>query len=151
MRGLLHLAIATSLLVSSAPAASKKHKSKHKDKSFEPVTSAEAGGYAGHYVGIESRNWVEVKLDPENRLEVTLYEDGARVSLRDVELTGCRLEATKVFGDSAADFEATFGERRVNGEGAFGLLVETIVRFDDDVVLERLFYRRQAPSRGSAP
>ena len=152
MQRLLLLAIASSLLAASAPAASKKHKSKDKGKSFEPVASAAAGGYAGHYVGIESRHWVDVRVDPDNRLQVMLYEDGARVLLQNVDLTGPHIVATKMLsGGAQAPFEATFGERRVNGESAFGLLVEGSVRIDDDVVLHRLFYRRQSSTPGRAP
>ncbi len=152
MRNFLLLVIAGAVLVSATPAASKKHKSKHKEKSFEPVASVEVGGYSGHYVGIESKYWVDVKVETNDRIEVTLYEEGARVSLREVELSGSRLEATKVLGDGTrVPFEATFGERRVNGEGAFGLLVEGDVRIDDDVVFSRLFYRRQSTTPGTAP
>ena len=150
MKSLVLLAIASALLVASASAASTKQKSKYKEKSFEPVSSADVGGYAGHYVGIESKYWVDVNVDRDNRLEVALYEDGVRVSLRDIQLTGSRLEATKVFGGARVPFEATFGERRVNGESAFGLLVEGDVRLDDDVVLNRLFYRRQKSTPGTA-
>lgn len=142
MKRLLLLATASALLVSAAPNASKKNKSK--EKSFEPVASSEAGGYTGHYVGIESSHWADVNEGPSNRLEVILYEGGAHVPLRNVLLTGSRLTATKLLGGGAeAPFEATFGERRVNGKSSFGLLVEGEVRIDGDVVLDRLFYRRQ--------
>ena len=123
-----------------------------KEKSFEPVASADVGGYAGHYVGIESTYWVDIEVDVNDGMKVTVYEDGARVSLRDVELTGSRLEATKLLGGGAQiPFEGTFGERRVNGERAFGLLVEGNVRIDDNVVLNRLFYRRQESTPGTRP
>ena len=150
MKRLFLLALASTLLVSSASAASKKDKSKSKDKSFVAVASADADGYAGHYVGIEAKYWVDVQMDAHNRTQVTLYEEGARVSLRDVKLTGSRLEATKVLHDgSEVPFEATFGESRVNGESHFGLLVEGEVRLDDDLVLSRLFYRRTRSNPGS--
>jgi hypothetical protein len=152
MKNFLILVIASSLLVSSGSAASKKHKSKDKQKSFEPVSSADAGGYSGHYVGIESRYWVDIKVGPDNRLEASLYEDGVRVSLQDVKLTGSCLEATKVLaGGDRVPLVATFGESRVNGESTFGLLVEGDVRIDDDVVLNRLFYRRLRSTPGTAP
>jgi hypothetical protein len=152
MRNLFLCAIAGAMLLSSTSDASKKSKSKDKDKSFVPVASSDAGGYAGHYVGIESKYWVDVQVDAHNGLAVTLYEDGTRVPVREVKLTGSHLEATKIVGDdSRVPFEATFGENRVNGKGAFGLLVEGEVRIDDDVVLSRLFYRRTSSTPGSAP
>ena len=152
MKKLLLLAIAGAVLISSTPAVSKKYKFKHKEKSFEPVASSEVGGYTGHYVGIQSKYWVDIKVDADNRIEVTLYEDGAQVALRDVELHGSRLEATKVLGEGTrVPFEATFGERRVNDDSAFGLLVEGDVYLDGDTRLNRLFYRRQSSTPGTAP
>src|SRR5262245_46181428 len=114
MKTLLLLALASVWLVSSAPGATKAGKlKKDKQKSFTPVSSADAGGYGGHYVGIESEFWVDVQTGPGEDLRVTVYENGRPVPLKDIELTGSRLEATKILpGDVQAAFEATFGERR---------------------------------------
>jgi hypothetical protein len=137
------LLVIAAVLVASDAAAAVKHKSKRKEKSFEPVAAADVGGYAGRYVGIESSHWVDVDIGPEDRLEVTVFENGVRVPLRNIKLTGTRLVATKLLpGDTEASLEATFGERRVNDDRAFGLLVEGDVHLDGSTVLNRLFYRR---------
>jgi hypothetical protein len=151
MKSSLCLVIAA-VLVASDAAAAEKHKSKHKEKSFEPVAAADVGGYAGRYVGVESSHWVDVNIGPEDRLEVSLFENGVRVPLRNIKLTGTRLAATKLLpDDTQVPLDATFGERRVNDDRAFGLLVEGDVHLDKTTVLNRLFYRRVRSTPGTAP
>jgi hypothetical protein len=151
MRRLLLALAALPFLVPQPADAKVKHKSKEKtskQKSFEPMAVEDVRLLAGRYEGIEGLFWAELSVDPNGQLEVTLYENGARVPLRGLQLVGARLEATKV-GPSGDEerFEATVGERVVNGDRRFGLLVEGDVRIDDDTVFNRLFYRRAGDSR----
>jgi hypothetical protein len=122
-----------------APAA----KTKHKQKSFEPASVADVRELAGRYEGVESEYWLDVRIGTEGAAQVALHEAGRDVTVRDVELCGARLRAVKVDADGVEhEFEATFGDRILNGDRRFGLLVEGELRIDDNLVLERVFYRR---------
>ncbi|HEY9283250.1 MAG TPA: hypothetical protein VIP46_07335 [Pyrinomonadaceae bacterium] len=128
------------LLLVCVPAAGQK-KWKQKEKRFEPVVREDARGYAGRYVGVEESHWLDVRADAEGRLTATLYEEGHAVALRDLRLDGARLTATKVYEDGrAAPFAGLFADRVLNGVRAFGVMVDSPVKVDDGVIIERLFY-----------
>lgn len=127
-----------------------KDKDKVKQKAFIPVAASDLRQYVGRYVGVEDEFWIDVTLGSGGALAVELHEHGERVTLLDPKITGARLRGDKVdAGGIERRFDATFGHRVVNGDSAFGLLVEGAVRIHDDVVLNRLFYRQSSPAATS--
>jgi hypothetical protein len=117
---------------------------KTKEKRYETVLKEDLKDYEGTYVGIERDYVIEVRLGPDGQLQVNNIEDGRNVPLTNLKLTGARLTADKTYsGGRTAKFDATFSNRILNGESAFGLLVDHLdVHLDGDVVLNRLFYPR---------
>ena len=120
-----------------------KEKTKQKQKSFEPVAVTDVRELAGRYEGIDSEFWLDVRIGTDGAVQLSLHEAGKCVAVRDVELCGARLQGVKVDGNGVAhEFEATFGDRVLNGDRRFGLMVEGEHRIDDNLVLSRVFYRR---------
>lgn len=142
MKKLLLLTLSLSLLAAAtAPAAVQKPWKKKKEKSFEPVVRQDARGYSGRYVGLEDSYVLDVRADADGRLTSTLLEDGREVRLRDLRLAGARLTATKIYADdSTAPFAGLFADRVLNGERAFGILVDGPVKVGEGVTIERIFY-----------
>jgi hypothetical protein len=137
--GLVALSV---LVLHAAPMGGSKSKSKH--KTFQPIVKTDARAYAGHYVGIDSMFSVDV-WTRENEPPTVLVHEGAMMSsLRDVRLEGARLTGTLTAPDGKRQrFEGVFGERGMDGRQAFGLLVNQAVQVADDVVLNRIFCKRQ--------
>ncbi|HEV2704512.1 MAG TPA: hypothetical protein VGV59_01230 [Pyrinomonadaceae bacterium] len=122
---------------------------KHKEKRFEPVVKQDAREYAGRYVGVEPSYIIDVEVDANGALRIVSTEEGRRADINDVVLAGSKLTGTKVYEDGeTARFEAEFVDRVLNGERAFGLIVEGVNIKLADATLARVFYRRtSSPSR----
>jgi hypothetical protein len=76
-------------------------------------------------------------------LKVTSVEGERRAEVRDLRLEGARLRGTKAYEDgSTAPFDATFCDRVLNGERAFGVLVSGLRIELDGNTFERVFYRQ---------
>lgn len=118
-------------------------KNKHKEKRFEPVARQNLRDYAGRYVGIDENYWIEIGVGDDGRLVATSHEDGRTAELADIRVEGASVTATKVYGNGKrAEFVATFADRVLNGERAFGLLVENMQIELPGLTLTRVFYRR---------
>ncbi len=119
-------------------------KKKVKEKRFETVVKQNLRDYVGTYTGIEPDYVIEIQVTTDGRLKVNNLEDGQSVPLTNLKLTGAHLTADKLYANGrTGKFDATFSNRILNGESAFGLLVDGLdVHLDGDVVLNRLFYRR---------
>ncbi|HEX8852783.1 MAG TPA: hypothetical protein VF754_04815 [Pyrinomonadaceae bacterium] len=120
---------------------------KYKEKRFEPVVKQEARDYAGRYVGIEPGYTLDVEVDSSGSLKIVSMEETRRASIRDVVLAGSKLTGTKVYDDGETKrFEAEFVDRVLNGERAFGLIVEGVNIKLAGATLARVFYRRTWPA-----
>lgn len=116
---------------------------KLKEKRFEPAAGREAEEYAGLYVGVEGEHVVVVRAGRDGGLEVALREGERQAALTDIRLDGAVLTGTKVYEDGTrAEFTATFAERVLNGERAFGLVVDGVNLNLDGLSHVRMFYRR---------
>ncbi|MGA9996209.1 MAG: hypothetical protein WBP93_12395 [Pyrinomonadaceae bacterium] len=143
MKKLIVLGAALLMLV-SVQSYGQKWKNKTKDKHFEPVVKENVRDYAGKYVGIESSYSLEIQAGADGRLIINVYENGRKALLKDIRVDGAKLTATKVFEDGTnGKFEGEFVNRVLNGQTAFGIIVESNIHIADDVTLSRLFYRRQ--------
>jgi len=139
------LALACALLLLAVPALAKKDgaKSKSKSKSFHPVVMTDPASCAGTYVGIDSLYLVEIRL-VAGYLEVTVHEGDRATPLERVILSGADLEGSfPNAGGPSRFFEATFVDRELNGDHAFGLMVYQPMNLPDDVTLESIFCRRR--------
>lgn len=135
--------LALCLAASLAPQGSAQKKIKNKEKHFEPVARQNMRDYAGRYVGIEDEYVVEVRADEGGRLLITSREGKREARLEDLKIDGARVTATKVYADGTrAEFAATFADRVLNGERAFGLLVEKIWIELPGMTVTQMFYRR---------
>ena len=142
MKMLLTAALLLAALAAPPVAASTQKKWKTKEKRFEPVVRADARDYAGRYVGIDD-SYVLVVEPAEGGLKVTSLEGGRRAEVRGLRLDGARLSGTKVYEDgSTAELDATFAERVLNGERAFGVVVRGLDIRVGDVTVTRTFYRQ---------
>ncbi|MFN2480185.1 MAG: hypothetical protein ABR554_01700 [Pyrinomonadaceae bacterium] len=136
------IAFTLCLAASLAPQALGQKK-KFKEKHFEPVARQNVRDYAGRYVGIEDEYVVEVRAESDGTLSVTSREGGREARLEGLKIDGARVTATKVYRDGArAEFAATFADRVLNGERAFGLLVEKIWIELPGLTVTQMFYRR---------
>ena len=145
MKKLLLVSLGLLLAVAAAaPAAGQKPWKKKKEKRFEPVVKQDARDYSGRYVGVDDSYVLEVRADADGRLTATLWEDGREVRLRDVRLAGARLTATKIYADnSTAPFAGTFANRILNGETAFGIMIDGPVKIAEGTTVSRIFYTRR--------
>jgi hypothetical protein len=130
-------------LAALCPAQAAAQKKKVKEKRFEPVARQNLRDYTGRYVGIEESYWIEVRVGDDGRLAMTSHEDGRAATLTDIEITGASLTATKVYTNGKREeFVATFVDRVLNGERAFGLMAENMKIELPGMTLTRIFYRR---------
>lgn len=120
-------------------------KKKVKDKRFEPVAARNLKDYEGTYVGIDESYVLEIRLGPDGQLAVRSTEAGQTVGLSNVKVEGARLTATKTYADGVTEkFGGTFSNRILNGETAFGIVVDGLnLRLDGGTTLDRVFYRRR--------
>lgn len=136
------LALLLALLVVAPVSGGQKLKNKKKDKRFEPVVKQRIEEYAGRYVGIMPDYYLEVAATADGKLSITSHEGKRRATLRDINLAGARLTATRVYADGTTkDFEATFGNRILNGDSKFGVLVENLEVRYEGIMFNRIFYR----------
>lgn len=134
--------LALCLAASFAPPA-QAQKRKFKEKHFDPVARQNVRDYAGRYVGIEDEYVVEVRVGEDGRLLVTSREGKREARLEDLRIDGARVTATKVYADGErAEFAATFGDRVLDGERAFGLMVEKLRVELPGLTVTQMFYRR---------
>ena len=135
---------AAALCLALAPlSAAQKRKEKIKEKHFEPVARQNVRDYAGRYVGIEDDYVLEVTVGDDGALSITSREDGRTATLSDIRLDGAEVTATKTYANGKrAAFSATFADRVLNGERAFGLLVRNIWIELPGLTATQMFYRR---------
>ncbi|HEY0406375.1 MAG TPA: hypothetical protein VGC89_11655 [Pyrinomonadaceae bacterium] len=132
------------LLCLSVQSFGQKIKTKHKEKRFEPVVRQNFADYAGRYEGFDAEHFIEARIDREGRLLLTSQEGERRAELQDMRVDNASLTATKVYADGRTEkFKAVFVNRILNGDSAFGLLVEGPIRVDESITLDRAFYRRR--------
>jgi hypothetical protein len=90
---------------------------------------------------VEDSYVLDVRAEADGRLTATLWEDGREVRLRDVRLAGARLTATKIYADNSTEpFVGTFANRILNGETAFGILIDGPVKITGAGTFSRMFY-----------
>lgn len=118
---------------------------KVKEKRFEEVVAHNLKDYEGTYTGIEHDYVIHVQATTDGKLNVNDIEDGKSITLTNLELTGAHLTGDKLCPDgTTAKFDATFGNRILNGKSTFGLHVDGLnVHFDGGFVLTTLFYTRK--------
>jgi hypothetical protein len=135
--------VASLCLVALATSNAVAQKKKNKEKHFEPVARQNLRDYAGRYVGIEDDYVIEVRVGQDGKLAITSREGERTATLSDISLDGANLSATKTYADGKrAAFSATFADRVLNGERAFGLLVEKLWIELPGLTVTRMFYRR---------
>jgi hypothetical protein len=119
-----------------------KLKNKRKEKRFEPVVRQNITDYAGRYVGMEDY-YLEITVGANGQLSIASQEGAQRrATLQNIQLTGARLTATRVYADGTTkEFEATFVNRILNGDSRFGIMVENFEVKFEDLTLNRIFYR----------
>jgi hypothetical protein len=133
--------IALCLAASLAPQGLAQKKTK--EKRFEPAARQNLRDYAGRYVGVDDRYWIEISVGDDGRLAATSHEGGRFATLTDIRLKGARLTATSVYRNGRrAEFVATFGDRVRGDERLFGLTTESIRIELPGITLTRIFYRR---------
>lgn len=140
----LWLVATLSFMLVANSADSDKNKQKNKSKSFHPVVMTDPAEYAGIYLGIDSLYSVEVRSGVDGALTVVVHDGGQSTTLTDVRRNGAHLQGLLSVANGKSElFTATFVERDLNGNRAFGLLVDHPLRLSDDVQLDRLFCKRR--------
>jgi hypothetical protein len=128
-------------LASANAVAQKRYK--NKEKHFEPVARQNLRDYAGRYVGIEESYVIEVRVGEDGKLAITSREGERTATLSEIKLDGANLSATKTYADGKrASLSATFADRVLNGERAFGLLVGKLWIELPGLTVTQMFYRR---------
>ncbi|HJU55661.1 MAG TPA: hypothetical protein VJ715_13850 [Pyrinomonadaceae bacterium] len=118
-------------------------KKKTKDKRFEPVARQNLKDYEGTYVGADSTYVIEVRVGEDGELSVSSREGNKRMMLAGIKVEGARLLARKVYADgTTVEFEGIFCNRVLNGERAFGILVDGAQVNLAGRIFDRIFYRR---------
>jgi len=118
-------------------------KKKTKEKRFEPVAKENLKDYEGTYVGVDPTYVIEVRVGEDGKLSVSSREGNKRMTLANIKVEGARLLARKVYADgTTAEFEGVFSNRVLNGERAFGILVDGAQVNVAGLILDRIFYRR---------
>lgn len=137
------LALATAAAPDLFGQRAKKHKTK--EKTFETVVRQDPKEYEGRYIGIEPDYVIEIRVAPDGRLSVSCLEDGHSVAVTNVRLEGARLTADKTYTDGRkGKLDGTFSNRILNGESAFGILVDGLdLQLDGGTTLDRVFYQRE--------
>lgn len=117
---------------------------KVKDKRFESVVHQNLQDYEGTYVGIEPDYVIEIQVTADGQLKLNSLEDGRSVRFTNVKLEGAHLTADKIYANGSSEkFDATFGNRILNGKSSFGILVDGDIHLDGGVTLNRVFYHRR--------
>jgi len=137
----MNRAMAVLLLAAAlAHPAVAKEKHKTKDKRFEPAPLARMADAAGQYAGPDERYQIR-RVFAGGKLSGFMMIDGIFEPLTDVRVDGSRFEATR----DGKRVRATFVQRIVNGESAFGLLVDAPPIALGDGIVTPSFYRRLTP------
>lgn len=137
--------VALALMTGSAVELFGQKTKKAKDKRFEPVVRQNLRDYEGRYVGIDDPEYIiEIQVAADGSLKINNVEDGRPVTLTNVKVVGAHVTADKTYFDGRkGNFDVTFGNRFLYGQGTFGMLVDCLeLRLDGGIVLNRLFYRR---------
>ena len=140
--------VALFVIVALAPApvfgGAQKLKNKRKEKRFEPVVKQDSREYVGRYVGLEDY-YLEIRAGADGALSVISREGARRAMLRDIQLTGARLTATRVYPDGTTkEFTGTFVNRVLNDDVRFGIMVENVEVQFEGLTLNNIFYRLDA-------
>lgn len=124
-----------------APAGGAQKLKDRKEKRFEPVVKESIADYAGRYDS-GGDYYLEITLGADGQPSIVSQEGARRATMRNIRLTGARLTATRVYADGTTkEFEATFGNRIVNGDSRFGIRMENFQVKINDFMLDRVFYR----------
>jgi hypothetical protein len=117
---------------------------KVKEKRFDPVVRQNLKDYEGTYTGIDSDFVIEVEAAADEQLRVRALEGGESVRVLNINVAGARLTADKIYANGRrGKLDATFVNRVLNGQTAFGMLVDGLnIQLDGGVTLNRIFYRR---------
>jgi hypothetical protein len=117
-----------------------KEKHKIKEKRFEPAPLARAADAAGTYVGPDS-SYVITLTSENGKLTGFMVLAGVRQPLTGIEVAGTRFEARW----DGQRVEGTFLRRILNGQAAFGLLLEAPPIDLGGGTVSQPFYRRLTP------
>jgi hypothetical protein len=139
-----NIAVALCLVaLASSNVVAQKKPYKNKEKHFDAVARQNVRDYAGRYVGIEDDYVIEVRVGDDGKLAITSREGDRTATLSDIKLDGANLSATKIYANGKrASFSATFADRVLNGERAFGLLVRNLWIELPGMTATQIFYRR---------
>ena len=134
--------VLTLLSLTASQTFAQKNKVKIKEKRFEPVVKQDINDYAGKYVGIDDTYIIEIEVGADGKLAITSLEADRKATLTGIELNGSRITARKVYEDgSTASFEGLFADRVLNGDKAFGIVVEGMNLQLQGLMLTKIFYR----------
>ncbi len=146
MRTKSALVLTALFLLSSFSSEVLAQKNKHKEKRYEPVALRNVQDYEGRYVGIEDSYFMDVQVEPDGAMNVTIYEAGRRATLKDIRLEGAIISASKVFENGeTGSFSGVFANRILNGRSAFGIIVDNLHIELDGITLSGLFYKLSEP------
>lgn len=152
MRGKCAFVLALLLLFLTASGDGFAQKRKVKDKRYEPTTRHALVDYEGRYTGIEDSYFIEIALNSEGGLSITSYEGERQAVLKDIQVAGAIITATKVYTDGATEnFAGVFANRILNGQSAFGIIVDNMQVKVAGLTLTALFYKLREESRAGMP
>ena len=110
-------------------------KYKVKQKSFEPIAVRDVHAIAGRYVGIEHEFEIELSVDANGKVSGVLERNAVKTPLEGLVIDGAELRSNIV--------RARFGDRVLNGDHRFGLLLsEPRVVEHDGQSLNQFFCRK---------
>ena len=136
MRRLLPLLLAAAVVL---PVAAKE-KQKVKEKRFDPAPLARLADAAGQYAGPDEHYSVRLVF-AGGKLNGFMTIDGITLPLTDIRVDGSRLEATR----DGERVRGTFVNRILNGDSAFGLLIDAPPFPLGGGTVTPAFYRRLTP------
>ena len=141
------------LLLTAASGEVVAQKKKFKEKRYEPATRPALKDYEGRYIGVEDSYYIEVRVTPDGGLTITSFEDERQAVLKGIRLEGAIITATKVYTDGEIEsFAGVFANRILNGQSAFGIIVDNMQVSVAGLTLTGLFYRlREESTAGIVP
>ncbi len=127
-------------------------KRKVKDKRYEPAARPALKDYEGRYTGIEGSYFIEIQFTQDGGLSITSYESERQAVLKDIRLTGAIITATKVYTDGATEnFSGVFANRILNGQSAYGIIVDNMQVKVAGLTLTALFYKLREETTAGMP
>ncbi len=108
---------------------------KHKEKSFEPIEVRDVHSIVGHYMGIEHEFEIDLRVDANGKVIGSLVRNGVGTAMRNLVIEGSDLRSDVV--------RATFGDRVLNGDHRFGMMLSWPTVEYDGNRFEHLFCRKQ--------